>query len=196
MQPLDFAKKTAFPRKDEALPPHTGAFAHAAYAFQNNSVMLAHGCTQVTHTSELGQMGRFTLRLSDKEDRRHLCRRASRAFWPLAWLPLSLHAHSSSKQKKSSWSSSPYLKSRFTPVSTSNSDSELRGQAFGPVPSPRAGLNAPRRGMIRADLTPGQSIPTANHVANRVAGRGPGVMPNRRADAAGKSCPLKAGAPC
>ncbi|SHL11988.1 hypothetical protein SAMN05444398_101653 [Roseovarius pacificus] len=120
----------------EALTPHWRLFAYAAYATAGNSVMVPNGCTQVTHTSELGQVGRFTLRLPVKNDRRHIkCRTASRAFWPSAWSLSQLLALS--RLKKSSWSSnpSPSAKSRSTPVSTSKPSAVYRGQAGWPVPT-------------------------------------------------------------
>ena len=118
----------------EALPPHTRAFAYAAYALSGNSDIVPIGCTQVTHTSELGHETRAWSRVPLQGHRRHLCRTASRAFWPSVWLPSSQLAHS--RQKKSSWSSSPSRPSPSTPASTSKPFRDLPGQAFGPAPIP------------------------------------------------------------
>ena len=142
----------------EALTSHTRAFAHAAYAFLGISVMVPNGCTQVTHTSELGQMGRFSLHRPILTYRRHItCRTASRASWPSVWLH-SLQL-APSRQKKSSWSlsPSPSAKSRSTPVSTSNPFAGCTGQAVRPVPTrkARAGHDAdPTRDAIAGPTRP------------------------------------------
>ena len=136
MWPQDIARNDHAGGGYEALTPHRRLFAYAAYATAGISVMVPNGCTQVTHTSELGQVGRFTLRLPMKNDRRHIqCRTASRAFWPSAWSLSQLLALS--RLKKSSWSSSPSpsAKSRSTPVSTSKPSAVYRGQAGWPVPT-------------------------------------------------------------
>ncbi len=139
MRPQDIAGQARSRVLVEALTPHTRAFAHAACAFSGNSVMVPIGCTQVTHTSEPGQLGRFTLQSPVISNRRHIiCLTASKASWPSVW------SHSlqlaPSRQKKSSWSSSPSpsAKSRFTPVSTSNPLAVYKGQALRPVPTHRA----------------------------------------------------------
>ncbi len=139
MRPQYIAGSARSRAKVEALSPHTRAFAYAACAFWGNSVMVPSGCTQVTHTSEPGQLVRMALQPPVTLDRRHItCRTASRASWPSAWshsLPL-VH----SKPKKSSWSlsQSPSAKSRSTPVSTSNPHAVYTGQAVRPVPTAKA----------------------------------------------------------
>jgi len=115
----------------EALPPHTRAFAYAAYALSGNSDIVPIGCTQVTHTSELGHETRAWSRVPLQGHRRHLCRTASRAFWPSVWLPSSQLALSRPK-KNSSWSS-PSRPSLHTQASTSKPFQDLPGQAFGPA---------------------------------------------------------------
>ena len=136
MCPQDIAGQAAPRGMVEALPPHTRAFAHAACAFSRNSVMVSVGCTQVTHTSEPGHMGRLSPHQPVITDRRHvICRTASKASWPSAW-SRSLQL-APSRPKKSSWllSPSPSAKSRSTPVSTSNPLAVYRGQAIRPVPT-------------------------------------------------------------
>lgn len=118
----------------EALPPHTRVFAHAAYALSKNSDIVALGCTQVTHTSELGHQTRALPRVPLQGHRRHLCRTASRAFWPSVWLPSSQLAHSRPK-KNSSWSSRS-RPSPFPQASTSKPFRDLLRQAFGPASNP------------------------------------------------------------
>src|SRR6056297_3140120 len=134
MQPQYVAQYRSCLPAVEALWPHTPALACNAYAIDEESDMVKAGCTQVTHTSKVGQVGRFTLRLPMFTDRRQICRTASRAYWPSVWLPSRRPVHNNRPKKNSSlWSRSPSRLSRLTPASTNNPSEDYAGRAIAPV---------------------------------------------------------------
>src|SRR6056297_1280268 len=121
MRPQYLATCRASRLEVEALGPHKQPFACDAYAIDVESDIVNVGCTQVTHTSKVGQVGRFSLCLPMFTDRRQICRTASRAFWPSVWLPSRRPVHNNRPKKNSSlWSRSPSRPSRPTPANTSN----------------------------------------------------------------------------
>src|SRR6056297_564879 len=134
MQPQYVAQYRSCLPAVEALWPHTPALACNAYAIDEESDMVKAGCTQVTHTSKVGQVGRFTLRLPMFTDRRQICRTASRAYWPSVWLPSWRPVPNNRPKKNSSWSSPSRSRlSRPTPANTSNPFADCTGRAFAPV---------------------------------------------------------------
>src|SRR6056297_3214636 len=102
MRPQYLAETRLRPSIFEALRPHTRSFAGCTYAIDDESDMVKVGCTQVTHTSKVGQVGRFSLCLPMFTDRRQICRTASRAFWPSVWLPSRRPVHNNRPKKNSS----------------------------------------------------------------------------------------------
>lgn len=171
----------------EALPPHTRAFAYAAYALTKNSDIVRSGCTQVTHTSELGREACAKAHAPLQGHRRHLCRTASRAFWPSVWLPSSQLAHS--RQKKNSWSSSPSRSSPCTPASTSKPFRDLPGQAFGPASIPGHLRGADRLTRI------GRTFPPEPDRFGAASSRAPGLRTLARLRAAVAGCGCAATGP-